>query len=58
MQDPQSYKIVEGHTLNDSIGKDENGDQWNVILAFFAFKTKVPGSNKYAQPPRMPASAF
>mmetsp|Transcript_1404 Transcript_1404/g.2451 ORF Transcript_1404/g.2451 Transcript_1404/m.2451 type:complete len:240 (+) Transcript_1404:1-720(+) len=46
-KDPQCYKIVEGPLLGDSIGLDENGDQWDVILAFYAFKTQVPGTNKY-----------
>ncbi len=45
--DPQAYKVVEGNVLGDSIGKDEDGDQWNVILSFYAFKTAVPGTNKY-----------
>jgi len=41
------YKIVEGHVVGDFLGLDENGDQWNVILAFYAFKSPVPGTNKY-----------
>lgn len=28
-KDPQCYKIVEGHVLGDTVGLDENGDQWN-----------------------------
>jgi hypothetical protein len=46
-KDPESYKVVEGHILGDSVGLDENGEQWNVLMAFFAFKTQVPGTNKY-----------
>ena len=33
--------------LGDSIGLDENGDQGDVILAFYALKTQGPGTNKY-----------
>ena len=46
-KDPLCYKIVEGHTVGNAIGLDENGDQWDCILAFYAFKTQVPGTNRY-----------
>ena len=45
--DPLCYKVVEGHVLGDSVGLDEWGQQWNCIMAFFAFTTQVPGTNCY-----------
>ena len=45
--DPLCYKIVEGHHLGEYAGLDEEGQQWNCIMAFFAFKTNVPGTNGY-----------